>query len=214
MTDRRTLLTAAPLALAIGVFGVIFGAAAGPELGTLPTIAMSLLVFSGTVQFAVIGLLAGGAGIVAVLLTVSALNARNVVLGAALRPRLDGSRPRLAALAWFLIDESFGLAMLASRDAARTLLLSGALMYAAWQAGTLLGLAGTQVVVLEGIAEAVFPVLFVGLAAITAAGRDGALRAVAAAGLVLGLTIGVPALHPFLPIIAALIVALPGRPDR
>ena len=194
----------------MAVFGVVFGAASSVEFGALPTVAMSALVFSGTVQFAVVGLLSSGAGVSAVILTVAALNARHLVLGAAIRPLLPGSRLRRALMGWFLIDESFGFAVAAGHQPARVLVLSGLLFYVAWQMGTLLGVGGAQVVALEGIATAVFPVLFIGLAALTAGGRAGALRAIGAAAIVLGATLLAPSLHPVLPIVAALIVALPG----
>jgi predicted branched-subunit amino acid permease len=122
---RAALLAAVPLAAAIGVFGVIFGSTASVQFGPEMTIAMSLLVFSGTVQFATVGLLMGGAGVAAVLLTVVALNARNLVLGAVLRQRLEDSPLRRAALAWFMVDESFGLAVASRRAVATVLLASG-----------------------------------------------------------------------------------------
>jgi predicted branched-subunit amino acid permease len=214
VTWPRTLLAAAPLALAIAIFGVVFGAASSAEFGPLPTIVMSLLVFSGVVQFAVVALLAGGAGVGAVLVTVLALNARNLVLGAAIRPQLATSRLRRAVLGWFLLDESFGLAITTGRRAAWVLAVSGALCYVAWQVGTLLGVAGAQVLSLENFATAVFPVLFVGLAAITAGDEDAVVRAVAAAALVLVVSMLVPTLRPFLPIAAALLVAIPGGRAR
>ncbi len=208
------MLAAAPLALAIGVFGVVFGAAASAEHGALLTVAMSLLVFSGAVQFAVVGSLTSGATLAAVLLTVVALNARNLVLGAALRPRLGGSRVRRALMGWFLTDESFGLAVASGVRAARVLVISGALFYVAWQVGTILGVGGAQALGLADVAAAVFPVLFIGLAAITASGRTGAIRAITAAAIVVVGTILVPGLHPFLPIVAALLAALPGPVSR
>jgi predicted branched-subunit amino acid permease len=210
----RLIVAATPLALAIGVFGVVFGAASSAELGPAPTIAMSLLVFSGVVQFAVVALLGSGAGIGAILLTVLALNARNLVLGAALRPLLATTRVRRALLGWFLLDESFGLAITAGSRAARVLALSGAICYAAWQVGTLLGVAGAEVVTLEDFASAVFPVLFVGLAAITVRGRQAVLRVVAAAAIVVLGSWLAPGVQPFLPIVAAVIVAIPGRDRR
>ena len=115
-----------------------------------------------------------------------------------------------SVLSWFLVDEGFGLAVASGRQAAHVLVVSGMLFYLAWQVGTLLGVAGAQAVALEDLAAAVFPVLFIGLAAIAATGRSGALRAVAAGVIVLLGTILVPGLHPFLPILAALLVALPG----
>ena len=198
-----------PLGAAIAVAGVIYGATSAAAHGAAPTIAMSLLVFSGTIQYATIGLLASGAGPVAVLLTAFALNLRNLVLGAVIRPRLsDAPAPRRAFLAWFLVDESFGLAMASGHAAARMLLLSGVVCYVTWQVGTLLGVIGAEAVALEGLGDAVFPVLFIGLAAITAGGRAGWLRAVLAGALVALLAVLLPDVHAFAPILAALAVAL------
>ena len=204
------ILSATPLALAIGVFGVIFGAAAQAHMDVALVVAMSLLVFSGSLQFAVVGLLASGAGPVAVITTAIALNARHVVMGAIVRHRLDTSVARRALLGWFLIDESFGLAVSSGRKAATVMLVSGVMFFVAWQLGTWLGVLGAQAVALEGLATAVFPVLFIGLAAITARTRAAAIRALIAAGLVVAGSLLVPQIHPFVPILAAIAVALPG----
>ena len=82
------ILSALPLAVAIGVFGVIFGASAQAHMDVALVVAMSLLVFSGSLQFAVVGLLASGAGAVAILVTAVALNARHIVMGAIVRHRI------------------------------------------------------------------------------------------------------------------------------
>ena len=214
MSWGRTLAAAAPIALAIGIFGVVFGAASSAEHGPLPTITMSLLVFSGVIQFTVVGLLSSGAGIGAIIATVLALNARNLVLGAAIRPQLAVSRLRCAILGWFLVDESFGLAIASGTEAARVLLLSGAVFYVAWQVGTLLGVAGAQVVTLADFASSIFPVLFVGLAAITARGTFAVARVVAAVAIVLIAARVAPDIQPFLPIVAAVLVAIPGGRER
>lgn len=203
-----------PLGSAIAVFGMIYGAAAAPELGAAMTIATSLLVFSGTLQFATLGLLVAGAGPVAILVTAVALNTRHLVLGALLRPLLEGSPLRRAALAWFLVDESFGLAYAARRRAAATLLVAGLVCYAAWQIGTALGLAGARIEALESAAGAVFPVLFIGLAAVTSARLTLAVRAAAAALAVLVVGVVLPDLRTFAPVLAALAVALPGGRER
>jgi predicted branched-subunit amino acid permease len=210
--DRRGILTATiPVALAIAVFGMVYGAAASAEWGPELAVAMSVLVFSGTTQFATLGLAVSGAGAVGIVVTVLALNARHLVLGAALRPRVEGGRARRAVLSWFLIDESFGLAMASPRRAGHVLLLAGATCYVAWLIGTVLGVVGARLVALEGLATAVFPVLFIGLAALTAAGRHSVGRAVVAGLTValLALAVPDPTVHAFLPIIAAVIVALP-----
>ena len=47
------------------------------------------------------------------------LNLRNLVLGAVMRPRLEGSRLSRALRSWFLTDEAVGLAILSGVDASR-----------------------------------------------------------------------------------------------
>lgn len=205
------LVAAAPLAGAIGVFGLIFGAAAGAQMDIALAVGMSAFVFSGTLQFATLGLVASGAGAAAIVLTALALNTRHLVLGAVLRPRVEGSSLRRAILAWFLLDESFGLAVAAGRRASFVLFASGVVFFIAWVLGTLLGALGARLVGVESLAAALFPVLFVGLTAITVRRRDGIIRALLAAALVLVIGSAVPELHAFVPIIAALVVALPGK---
>ncbi|CAN5825354.1 hypothetical protein BH24CHL5_BH24CHL5_05560 [soil metagenome] len=192
---------------------MIFGAAATTQMEPALAIGMSLLIFSGTLQFAALGLLASGAGVGAIVLVAVALNMRHVVLGAVLRPRVDGSPLRRAVMAFFMLDESFGLAVASGRRAAYVLLVSGFAFFVCWQVGTLLGLLGARLVAVEGLAAALFPVLFIGLAAITVRGRVGVLRAAIAAALVIAVALYVPDLHAFAPIAAALIVALPGGRD-
>ncbi len=210
-----------PAVGAIAVFGMLYGAGARPLLGVPLTIASSLFVFSGSLQFAIVALLAAGAAAPALLLTAVTLNLRHLVLGAVLRPRLAGSRLRRAALAFFLVDETFGFAA-AAADAAeregrapgaaaeRTLLVSGMACYLAWQAGTLIGLLGAELPGVERPAGAVFPVLFVGLAALTGRTCEHAVRAVAAAVLTAAVALALPDLRGLAPVLAAVLVAVPG----
>ena len=168
-------------------------------------------------------MLAAGATPLALLSLAGTLNLRHLVLGAVLRPRIGGSRWRRAALAFFLVDETFGFAVAAAdaaerdgRDPApaaeRTLLFSGVLCYLAWLVGTLVGVLGAGLVAIERGAAAIFPVLFIGLASLTAARASHALRAVAAAALTAGLAVAVPELRALAPVVAGVLVALP--PDR
>jgi predicted branched-subunit amino acid permease len=197
--------------VAIAVFGAIYGAAAGPVLGVPGTLASSTLIFSGALQFATLGLAASGAGPVPILLTALALNLRHLVLGALLRPRLRVSTARRAGLAWFLVDESFGLAYASGGQVARTLLVVGIVCYLSWLAGTAVGLLGRTLAPLEGVAGAIFPVLFIGLAAVTSRQLGVAARAAIAAVLVMVVTTTVPELRTVAPLAAAVLVSLPGR---
>jgi len=127
-----------------------------------------------------IALLAAGASSAAVLVGVATLGLRHLPLGAVLQSRLTAGRTRRALLSWFLIDETTGLALTRDEPVERTLATAGALAYAAWVAGTAAGVAGASIAAIEPLAEALFPVLSVGLAALTATTRADARRALLA----------------------------------
>jgi predicted branched-subunit amino acid permease len=178
--DPAVLAAAVPVAAAIGVLGVVYGAVAQPILGPGLTVASSVAAFSGAAQFAMVGLLASGGSAAAVLASVIPLALRHLPLGAILRPRLRCGRARRALLSWFLTDETVGLALTRRPPAERTVLLSGAAAYAAWVAGTVAGVAGASLGAIAPLAEAVFPVLFIGLAAVTTRRPRDAILAVVA----------------------------------
>jgi predicted branched-subunit amino acid permease len=221
-TIGRTVATVAPAAIAILVFGILYGAAARPLIGPELTLVSSLVIFSGATQFSIIGLLAAGATAPALLVTAAILNVRHLVMGAVLRSSLGPSRLKRALLAWFLLDESFGFTMVAAERiepgprraavAERTLLVTGVCCYLAWAIGTALGIVGAGVPGLDGVAEAVFPVLFIALAALTARTLGMAGRAVAAALITALICVTLPDLRALAPVVAGLAVALP--PDR
>lgn len=200
-----------PVAGAIAVFGVIFGAAAQPLLGPALTLLSSVVVFSGAAQFSMVALLAGGASGWSVLGAVAVLSLRHLVLGAAVRPGLTATPTRRAGLAWFLIDETVGLALAGGGDTGRVLLRAGVVCYGGWILGTAIGMAGGAAMGLEALASAVFPVLFVGLAAIIASGAALALRAVVAAGLTAVLLLVWPGVGGLAPVIGAVAACVPGR---
>jgi predicted branched-subunit amino acid permease len=218
---RSIVATILPAVAAIAVFGALYGAGARPILGAPLTIASSLLIFSGSLQFALVALLTAGAAAPALLLTAATLNLRHLVLGAVLRPRLGGSRRRRAALAFFLLDETFGFAVAAGdaaeragqpagRAAERMLLVSGVACHLAWQTGTVIGILGAGNPAIAGVAGAIFPVLFIGLAALACRTRSHAVRALGAAALTAGLAFALPDLRALAPVVASVAVALPG----
>lgn len=202
--------TLAPIAVAIGVFGMLYGAAAQALFGSWLTLLSSVLVFSGAVQFSMVGLLAAGSGPLAVLWAVFVVNMRNFALGGAVRPHLDGGRLRRMLVSWFLIDETVGLALAAPADADRTLLRSGSVAYLAWVLGTGIGVAGGAVVGLEGLASAIFPVLFIGLAALMVRSPSGLVRGGIGAAVTLVLLVVWPGLAGLAPVIGGVVAAIPG----
>jgi predicted branched-subunit amino acid permease len=216
---RSTVTLALPAAAAVAVFGTIYGASARVFLGAPLTLASSVLIYSGATQFAMVALLSAGAGAVPLLLSTAVLNLRHLVLGAVMRPRVEASPLRRALLAFFLVDETFGFAVAAGnaaepRDAAavteRTMLVTGVVLYAAWLVGTLIGVLGGGLAVVERVAAAVFPVLFIGLAALATRTASQALRALAAVAVTVTIGLTLPELRMVAPIIAAVAVALPG----
>lgn len=212
---RGILVTSSPAAVAIVVFGTLYGAGAQPLLGTAMTLATSLFIFSGALQFALVGLLGAGAGAPALLLTAGTLNLRHVVMGAVLRPRLGGSRLRRAGLAFTLLDETFGFAVAAPEEAGpeRTLFVSGVVCYLAWQVGTVVGVMGAGLSGVEKLADAIFPVLFIGLAALAATTGTLVLRALGAVALTAAVAVLLPDFRSLAPVIAGVLVALPGAAD-
>jgi predicted branched-subunit amino acid permease len=218
---RSILSTTLPATAAIFVFGTLYGAGASQVLGVPLTIASSLFIFSGALQFALVGLVTAGAPVLALLLTAATLNVRHLVLGAVLSPRLSGSRLRRAALAFFVVDETFGFAIAAGEAAGRdgrpstvvverTLLVSGIACYLAWQAGTLIGVLGGGLPGIENVAGAIFPVLFIGLASLACRRRSHVMRALGAAALTVGWALALPDLRALAPVVAGVVAALPG----
>ncbi len=116
--DRAaTLRDAIGLGIAVGLYGTAFGAAAADAgLSPLQALAMSLLMFTGASQFALVGVLgAGGGALAAALGSALLLGTRNTVYAVRLVPLLSprgaagaGSRP-----AHWVIDETTALALAA-----------------------------------------------------------------------------------------------------
>jgi predicted branched-subunit amino acid permease len=211
-----------PAAAAVAVFGSLYGAAARGFLGVPLTLASSLLVYSGALQFAMVALLGAGATTLPLLLTAVVLNLRHLVLGAALRARFESGPLRRALLAFFLVDETFGFAIAAGNTAPpravgavteRTLLYSGLTLYVAWLVGTVVGVLGGGLASAERRAGAIFPVLFIGLAALAATRPSHVARALAAALLTAAVAVWLPDLRMIAPVAAGVLVALPGA-DR
>ena len=209
--ERDIVLAAFSTGLAIAVYGVVFGVVAGPDWGSWRAIAASALVYSGSAQFAAAQLLAQGGGTGAVISAAAILNARNVVLGAVLRSRVRTGIVRRAGVAFLTDDESFGLAMASARPAVRVVLGAGAIFFVAWVGGTAIGaFVGAGSVLFADAATAMFPVLFVGLAAISVENRAGLSRTVAAGLGTLALVYALPSVRDFVPVVAAIAVSLVG----
>jgi predicted branched-subunit amino acid permease len=135
------------VAVATGAYGISFGAiSVASGLDLWQTCALSLLMFTGASQFALVGVI--GAGGTPFLAAVSALllGVRNTLYGLKLAPMLDWSGVRRASAAHLVIDESTAMSVTReSRPAARLgFLVTGLGVFVRWNAFTLLGAIGGE----------------------------------------------------------------------
>jgi predicted branched-subunit amino acid permease len=216
-----TLRNAIGLGVAVGLYGVAFGAAADAAgLKLWQAMTMSAVMFTGASQFALVGVLGAGGGAVAAVGSALLLGTRNTVYGVRLVPLLrpEGALRRLGTAHW-VIDETTALAIAApDRKLARLAFLAGgASIYLMWNAMTVVGAFGATALTGPALAalDAVVPAAF--LALLWPRLRNNfpeaaVQRRVAAGGAVVAL-----ALTPFVPpgvqVIAAVVaVALAGPP--
>ena len=134
--------------LATAAYGVSFGAvstAAG--LSVLQTSVLSLLMFTGASQFALVGVVAGGGTPVSGAATAVMLGTRNTLYGLRLAPLLDWHGWRRAAAAHVLLDESTAMSVnRTTRAAVRVGFLStGLAVFVLWNIATVLGAVAGQV---------------------------------------------------------------------
>ena len=126
--------------LATGAYGVSFGAvsvAAG--LSVAQTCALSLLMFTGASQFALVGVLAAGGAPLSGALTALLLGTRNTLYGLRLAPLLHWPGWRRLLAAHLVIDESTAMSVTRpSRAAARLgFLTTGLAVFVLWNLATL-----------------------------------------------------------------------------
>jgi predicted branched-subunit amino acid permease len=220
--DRSsTLRDAIGLGTAVGLYGAAFGAAADAAgLSVWQAMTLSLLMFTGASQFALVGVLgAGGSGLAAVG-SALLLGTRNTVYGVRLIPVLQprGVLRRLTEAHW-VIDETTAMALAApDRELGRlAFVATGASIYLLWNAMTVVGALGAAALgdTARAALDAVVPAAF--LALLWPRLRSGfpeaaVQRRVAAGGAVVALVL-TPFVPPGVQVIAAVVaVALAGRP--
>ncbi|HUU61061.1 MAG TPA: AzlC family ABC transporter permease [Acidimicrobiia bacterium] len=167
---RRGLRDGLVVFVAVGAFGVAYGVL-GVQAGLAPWLVVlaSAVVVSGAAQFAWVSL--ADAGAAPVLVAVTGLALRHIPMSARVAG-LVGPRPRRVrfALAWVLVDETFGLTVAAARRGEPDLVAYKTavdlLLFSGWVAGTVAGAAlGGRFDPGAWGADVFFAVLFVGLAA-------------------------------------------------
>ena len=201
----------APIALAALAFSVSFGVLARASgIGALEAIVMSMTVFAGSAQFAVVSILAVGGGIASAIIAAVLLNARYAPISVSVGPIFVGGRPRRLLEAQLIVDESWAMSRRPDGRYERRLLVgAGLVLYACWVGGTIAGaVAGEALGDPADLGlDAAFPALFLAILVTQVHSR----RALAAA--VLGGTIAlvlIPVAPAGVPIVAAAAACLIG----
>jgi len=208
---RHVLQAAAPIALAVFVFGISFGVlAVAAHLPGWAAVLMSALVFAGSAQFAALGVISAGGSVLTAIFAGALLNLRYIATGIAVARSLPGGRVTRALLAQLVVDENYALAVAAGEPGhpdRRTLLLVGATLYSVWVLGTLIGvLLGPVLGDPKRLGlDAAFPALFVALLWPMLSGRHTVRCALGGAAVALLLA---PFTPPGVPLAGAAVVGL------
>ena len=73
------------------------------------SVAMSLFIYAGSMQYVAVGLMAGGAGLLTTALTTLMVNARHLFYGISMVDAYRGARPKKPYLIFALTDETYSL---------------------------------------------------------------------------------------------------------
>jgi predicted branched-subunit amino acid permease len=160
--------TAFSVAFTVGLYGAAFGAA-GVTAGfsILQTCLLSILLFSGASQFAVVGIMGAGGAAISAIATATLLGFRNTLYGLQMAPILKVKGFKRVLAAQITIDESTAVATLQDNDEDRKrgFYLTGIGVYVFWNLFTFLGALGASTIGDPSVwgLDAAVPAAFLGL---------------------------------------------------
>ncbi|MFK0048861.1 AzlC family ABC transporter permease [Streptomyces sp. NPDC090741] len=195
--------------VAVGLSGFAFGVtAAGAGISVLQACVLSLLVFTGASQFALVGALAAGGNPFTAAAGAFFLGTRNAFYGLRLSQLLAVPGAVRPLAAHWVIDETTAVALAQPdrRSARLGFTVTGLSLYVLWNLTTLLGALGAEALgdtAAWGL-DAAGPAVFLALLAPML--KTATERAVAALALVLGLGL-LPVLPAGLPVLVAALAA-------
>lgn len=212
---RAGLRLGAPFAVASFLLSTSFGVVARETgFGVLAAVAMSLLVFAGSAQFAAVAVLGAGGGPVAAVAAGTLMNSRFLPMGVALAPSLPGPAWWRGLQGQAVVDSSWAISARGDGTFDRWLLFgTTAPQLVAWQLGTLAGaLGGDLIGDLDRFGlDAVYPAFFLAILVPELRQRD--RLGVAVVGGLLALAL-VPVAPPGVPVLAAGLASLWGLRRR
>jgi branched chain amino acid efflux pump len=146
---NATIRQAVSVGLSAGLYGVSYGALAVADgLSVLQACLLSLLLFTGGSQFALIGVLASGGSAGAAITSSSLLGVRNMLYGLQVTPILQPRAWRRVVAAQITIDETTAVCVSQPTPPLQRLGFwsTGAACFTIWNATTLIGaLAGNAI---------------------------------------------------------------------
>ena len=160
--------TALSVAFTVGLYGAAFGAAGvTADFSILQTCLLSILLFSGASQFAVVGIMGAGGSAVSAIATATLLGFRNALYGLQMAPILKVKGLKRILAAQITIDESTAVATLQENDADRRrgFYVTGIGVFVFWNLFTFLGALGASAIgdpAVWGL-DAAVPAAFCGL---------------------------------------------------
>lgn len=193
-----------------GAFGASFGAVSIAAGVTVPqTALLSLVMFSGASQFALIGVIDGGGALVAGVAAALLLGVRNAFYGVSMSQILGVRGRRGFVPAHFVIDETTAMAIARDDRGAQRYAFwaTGVALFVCWNVGTLVGaLGGSAIGDPDSLGlDAAIPAAF--LALLWPRLRDGTGRVVALGGALVATAL-VPLVPAGVPVLAAAAVAV------
>ncbi|MEU2023333.1 AzlC family ABC transporter permease [Streptomyces sp. NPDC016469] len=201
--DSAVVRDALGVGIAVGLSGFAFGVtSAGSGLSLLQTCALSLLVFTGASQFALVGALAAGGNPYTAAAGAFFLGVRNAFYGLRLSQLLALPRALRPLAAQWVIDETTAVTLpQPTRRAARIgFTVTGLTLYVLWNLTTLVGAMGAEALGdtdawgLDAASPAVFLALLAPMLKSTTERVTAALAVLLALGLLPVLPAGVPVL--------------------
>lgn len=206
----RVVRKALSVGLATGTYGLSVGAlATAAGLSVAQACALSVLMFTGGSQFALVGVISGGGSPLSGAASAVLLGTRHALYGAQLSRLLELRGWRRPVAAQLVIDESTAVALGSEDDGPQAGRLgfwaTGLAVFVLWNAATLIGaLAGQGVGDPRDLGlDAAVPAAFLALVVPRLRGRDPWLTAVLAAAVGVAVVPLVPAGMPVL--VAALV---------
>jgi predicted branched-subunit amino acid permease len=167
-TNDALSRTSLSVAFTVGLYGAAFGAA-GVTAGfsILQTCLLSLLLFSGASQFAVVGIMGAGGSALSAIATATLLGFRNALYGLQLAPILRVTGLKRILSAQITIDESTAVSTMQENndDKVRGFYLTGIGVYVFWNLFTYIGALGASAIgdpAVWGL-DAAVPAAFCGL---------------------------------------------------